>query len=172
MRHRKCPRLQNGPTISANWARARERNAKVGADDYLPRAWFGERIRPTGFRSHSSAARAGFSSSIFDRAEVIAPNMDRRNPADHGETVEADRVLLALGNSFDAGPVPGVTAGDAVANAWNLDWIEKFPTDVPRVLLIGSGRTMIDIALAIADQRPYTRNYCDFTSRPAAAAAR
>ena len=66
-------------------------------------------------------------------------------------------MLLALGNSSSAGPVPGLGAGEVIGNAWNLNWIEKLPTYVPRVLLIGSGLTMIDIALAVADQRPDTR---------------
>ncbi len=146
------------PDDFLNWARARERDAKVGADDYLPRAWYGDYLADRLSLAQQRSPRWLQFEHILDRAEGIAlENGVARIQLTDGETVEADRVLLALGNSFDAGPVPGVTAGDAVANAWNLDWIEKFPTYVPRVLLIGSGLTMIDIALAIADQRPDTR---------------
>ena len=69
--------------------------------------------------------------------------------------IEADRVLLALGNSPAAGPLAG--AADVVDDAWNLRWMERLPTYVPRVLLVGTGLTMIDIALAIAERRPDVR---------------
>ena len=61
-------------------------------------------------------------------------------------------MLLALGNSPAAGPLAG--AAGVVDDAWNLRWMEKLPTYVPRVLLVGTGLTMIDLALAISDTAP------------------
>ncbi len=72
-----------------------------------------------------------------------------------GAVIEADRVLLALGNSPAAGPLAG--AAEVVDDAWNLRWMERLPTYVPRVLLVGTGLTMIDIALAISERRPDVR---------------
>jgi len=65
--------------------------------------------------------------------------------------------LLALGNSPAAGRIAGTAEDATIANAWDLSWIEKLPTYVPRVILIGTGLTMIDIALAINEARPDTR---------------
>jgi uncharacterized NAD(P)/FAD-binding protein YdhS len=44
-----------------------------------------------------------------------------------------------------------------VDNAWDLNWMDRLPTYVPRVLLVGTGLTMIDQVLAIAKRRPDAR---------------
>ena len=96
------------------------------------------------------------SSSLRTRATGIdVANGSARIELMDGAIIEADRVLIATGNSPAAGPLPGVL--HAVQDAWDLQWIEELPTYVPRVLLVGTGLTMVDMVLAIADQRPDTR---------------
>ena len=136
------------------WARARD--PQVQAGDYLPRAWYGEYLAdrlalakqrsPRWLKFEHLRARATGLGVEDGLATITLSN---------GAVIAADRVLLALGNSPTAGPVQN--APDAVADAWNLDWLESLPTYVPRVLLVGTGLTMIDIALAIAEQRPDAR---------------
>ena len=135
---------------------ARARNPLVSGGDFLPRAWYGDYLSDR----LELARRRSPRWLSFERARARATAIDvARSSAriwlDDGAVIEADRVLLALGNSQAAGPVPG--AGEAVNDAWNLRWMERLPTYVPRVLLIGTGLTMIDIALAIADKRPDVR---------------
>ena len=54
----------------------------------------------------------------------------------NGAVIEADRVLLALGNSPTAGPVPD--APDAVADASIFGWMESGPTSVTPCFLVGT----------------------------------
>ena len=135
---------------------ARARNPLVSGGDFLPRAWYGDYLSDR----LELARRRSPRWLSFERARARATAIDvARSGAriwlDDGAVIEAERVLLALGNSPAAGPVPG--AGEAVNDAWNLRWMERLPTYVPRVLLIGTGLTMIDIALAIAEKRPDVR---------------
>ncbi len=96
----------------------------------------------------------------FERLRTRATGIDVANGSARielmdGPVVEADRVIVTTGNSPAAGPLPGVL--HAVQDAWDLQWIEELPTYVPRVLLVGTGLTMVDMVLAIADRRPDTR---------------
>ena len=144
------------PDDFLRWARARD--SDVAAGDFLPRAWYGDYLADRLALAQQRSPRWLKFEHILDRAMGLSVDDGiARIQLSDGEILEADRVLLALGNSSSAGPVPGLGTGEVVANAWNLGWIEKLPTYVPRVLLIGSGLTMIDIALAVADLRPDTR---------------
>jgi uncharacterized NAD(P)/FAD-binding protein YdhS len=144
------------PDDFLRWARARD--SEIAAGDFLPRAWYGDYLADRLALAQQRSPRWLQFEHILDRAMGLSVDEGiAKIQLSDGEILEADRVLLALGNSSNAGPVPGLGAGEVVGNAWNLSWIEKLPTYVPRVLLIGSGLTMIDIALAVADQRPDTR---------------
>jgi uncharacterized NAD(P)/FAD-binding protein YdhS len=144
------------PDDFLRWARARD--SEVAPGDFLPRAWYGDYLADRLALAQQRSPRWLQIEHILDRATGLSVDDGiARIKLSDGEILEADRVLLALGNSSNAGPVSGLGVGEVVANAWNLTWIEKLPTYVPRVLLIGSGLTMIDIALAVAEQRPDTR---------------
>jgi uncharacterized NAD(P)/FAD-binding protein YdhS len=136
------------------WARGR--NPLVQGGDFLPRAWYGdylsERLETAKQRSPRWLA--------FERLRTRATGLEvtgRRAQVRllDGAVVEAERVLIANGNSPAAAPIAGVE--DALEDAWDLRWTGNLPTYVPRVLLVGTGLTMIDMALAIADCRPDTR---------------
>ena len=142
------------PADFFEWAHARD--PQVQPDDFLPRAWYGDYIADRlALAKQRSPRWLGFE---HVRARAIGLEVEdgvATITLSNGALVEADRVLLALGNSPMAAPVP--EAPDAVADAWNLDWMESLPAYVPRVLLVGTGLTMIDIALDIAEKRPDAR---------------
>jgi len=132
------------------------RNPLVSGGDFLPRSWYGDYLSDR----LENARRRSPRWLSFERVRARATAIDvARSSAriwlTDGAVVEADRVLLALGNSPIAGPLPGAT--EVVDEAWNLRWMERLPTYVPRVLLVGTGLTMIDIALAVAERRPDVR---------------
>ena len=132
------------------------RNPLVSGGDFLPRSWYGDYLSDR----LEAARRRSPRWLSFERVRARATAIDvARSSAriwlTDGAVIEADRVLLALGNSPAAGPLPG--AAEVVDDAWNLRWMERLPTYVPRVLLVGTGLTMIDIALAIAERRPDVR---------------
>jgi uncharacterized NAD(P)/FAD-binding protein YdhS len=142
------------PADFFEWAQARD--PQVQAADYLPRAWYGEYLADRLALAKQRSPRWLEFEHVRTRATGLSVDDGLATiRLSNGAVIEADRVLLALGNSPTAAPVPD--APDAVADAWNLDWMESLPTYVPRVLLVGTGLTMIDIALAIAEQRPDAR---------------
>ena len=89
-----------------------------------------------------------------------------------GEILEADRVLLALGNSSIAGPVSGRRRRSRSPMPGTCAGSERLPTYVPRVLLVGTGLTMIDMALADRRAAAGHAHARDLAPWPAAAAAR
>ena len=142
------------PADFFEWARARD--PQVEAGDYLPRAWYGEYLADRLALAKQRSPRWLKFEHVRARATGLGvDDSSARITLSNGTVLEADRVLLALGNSPTAGPVPG--AAHTVTDAWDLRWMESLPTYVPRVLLIGTGLTMIDIALRIAEERPDAR---------------
>ena len=142
------------PADFFEWAHARDPQVQPG--DYLPRAWYGEYLADRLALAKQRSPRWLKFEHVRARATGLGVDDGLATiTLSNGSVIEADRVLLALGNSPTAGPVPD--APDAVADAWNLDWMESLPTYVPRVLLVGTGLTMIDIALDIAEKRPDAR---------------
>jgi uncharacterized NAD(P)/FAD-binding protein YdhS len=137
------------------WARARD--PLVNRGDFLPRAWYGDYLS----ERLDLARRRSPRWLAFDRVRLRATGIELENGSARillgdGTALPADRVLLALGNS-PAAPLPGAGTDDVVADAWDLNWIEDLPNYVPRVLLVGTGSTMLDIALALAEKRPDVR---------------
>ena len=135
---------------------ARGRNPLVSGGDFLPRSWYGDYLSD---RLEAAKSRSPRWLS-FERARARATEIDVAHASARiwltdGSMIEADRVLLALGNAPAAAPLAG--AADVVDDAWDLRWTERLPTYVPRVLLVGTGLTMIDIALAISERRPDAR---------------
>ena len=142
------------PADFFEWAQARDPQVQPG--DYLPRAWYGEYLADRLALAKQRSPRWLKFEHVRARATGLGVDDGLATiTLSNGTVIEADRVLLALGNSPTAGPVPN--APDAVADAWNLGWMESLPTYVPRVLLVGTGLTMIDIALDIAEKRPDAR---------------
>src|SRR5262245_41428236 len=141
------------PDDFLEWARARDPQVQGG--DFLPRAWYGDYLSERLEHARKRSPRWLKFERIRTRATSLAveDGLARIALAD-GAAIEADRVLLALGNSPSAGPLPDVQASD---DAWNLNWLEDLPHFVQRVLLVGTGLTMIDIMLAIHEERPDAR---------------
>ncbi|MGH8243858.1 MAG: FAD/NAD(P)-binding protein, partial [Steroidobacteraceae bacterium] len=142
------------PADFLEWARARD--ARVTAGDFLPRAWYGDYLAERLDLARRRSPRWLAFEQLATRATGIEIGGDgARIQLLDGGVLEADRVLLALGHAPASAPLPGV--GDAVADPWDPGWIEDLPAYVPRVLIAGTGLTMIDMALAISEQRPDTR---------------
>ncbi len=141
------------PSDFLDWARTRHPTAR-GAD-YLPRAWYGDYLTSRLWLARRQAA-PGVS---FEHVRARATDLERassgwRLTLDDGAQIDAQQVLLALGNSPPAA-IRGFV-GSTIADPWRGDWIERLPQE-PNILLVGTGLTMIDIALSIAAARPRAR---------------
>jgi len=120
------------------------------AADFLPRELYGEYLES----SLAGASQAAPSHVQLERirGHVIALEREHRGPGLHlhlenGLTVAADTVVLALGNPAPK-PLPGsehVRDGGYVADPWRAP--PEFRAG-ETVLLVGTGLTMADIALA------------------------
>jgi uncharacterized NAD(P)/FAD-binding protein YdhS len=144
------------PLDFLEWARGRD--PLVKPDDCLPRSWYGDYLSGRLELARQASPRW----LHFERMRARVTGVDvfedaARITLSDGAVLEAERVLLALGNGPASAPLSGVAAGEAISDPWNLDWLERLPTYVPRILLVGTGLTMIDQALAIAEQRPDAR---------------
>jgi uncharacterized NAD(P)/FAD-binding protein YdhS len=142
------------PDDFLEWARTRD--PSVAGGDFLPRAWYGDYLSERLELARHHAPRW----LSFERLRTRATGLEMTSSGARirlldGAVLEAERVLVANGNAPSAGPLAGVA--DAVENAWDLRGMEQLPTYVPRVLLVGTALTMVDMALAIADKRPDTR---------------
>ncbi len=70
-----------------------------------------------------------------------------------GETIVADKVVLAVGNQAPAHlRLPGLNVANPryIANPW-IGWEEKLPDPKEDLLLIGTGLTMVDVFLTLKD---------------------
>jgi uncharacterized NAD(P)/FAD-binding protein YdhS len=134
----------------------------AAAGDFLPRQVYGEYLR-----ARFAAARAGAGPHVtcdHHRASVLQLRRATQvSPfeiwLDDGKALQADEVVLALGNPAPA--CPGALAGISGTHRYVRDpWtIGAQPgEEIQSVLLLGSGLTMIDAALRLAALRPRVRH--------------
>ena len=74
-----------------------------------------------------------------------------------GSAIDADRVVLALGNAPPAPVVPPSAPG-CVRDPWQLSALDEIPHTEP-VLLVGTGLTMVDSVLSLAHAYEQATNW-------------
>jgi uncharacterized NAD(P)/FAD-binding protein YdhS len=139
----------------------RHQGIHASAADYLPRQVYGDYLRCR--LGEARAAAGGRADCVHHRSRALQL---RRGGGgrwllwlDDGSSLQADDVVLALGNA-----PPGCPAG--LASLTGSDRYVRDPWSIgsgaraePRsVLLVGSGLTMIDAALRLAAIRPRVRH--------------
>ncbi|WP_187281080.1 FAD/NAD(P)-binding protein [Nonomuraea sp. C10] len=132
--------LDDEPDHLLAWART----TGVHAYDYLPRAIYGRYLREV------LAAAEDLPTRPLHRVTAAAVALD----ADHavrladGRRMAADAVVLALGNGSPA-PLPGVAAHPRhIADPWAPGALTGIDDGAP-VLVLGTGLTMVDVALTV-----------------------
>ncbi|HYN92593.1 MAG TPA: FAD-dependent oxidoreductase, partial [Pilimelia sp.] len=133
------------------WCRAR--GHAVGPGDFLPRRWYGEYLRDV-LRDLDATAPGRL---VTHRARVnrvfcgAGPGLTVL--LDRGVTIQADRVVLAVGQAAPQRPrgiEPSLRAHPRyVADPWAPGALAAIPADEP-VLLVGTGLTAVDLALTLA----------------------
>lgn len=125
-----------------DWLERGGRDAAAG--DFLPRPVYGDYLQDTW---DATAAAAG------DRVRVLHDSAVRVRPRRHGveigfasgNLVEAEHVVVAVGNPASQGPLPRSTSG-YVPNPWRLGALDGVEGEV---LLIGTGLTAVDVLLSL-----------------------
>jgi uncharacterized NAD(P)/FAD-binding protein YdhS len=157
-------RMSAYPEDEAHFLRfARERLGEVGAGDFVPRAIYGDYLEWILTRAIAEAR-----DRVLVR-QLVAEAIDLRSRPggrrvelllDDGGTVVADRVVLAVGNYPPADPVLAtgrpIPSERYVRDPWAPDAFASVRSG-HRVCLVGTGLTMLDVAVDLADRFPGVR---------------
>ncbi len=137
------------PDDFLEWARRRDPAMKP--TDFLPRPWYGEYLRDT----LRTAGRQGSGRLELMLGEVrrVARHPDGGWMAhfEHGSSLRADVVVLAIGHRPPSDPLRGVWTGSRdrfIADPWRPFAVGTIPADEP-VAILGSGLTAIDTVLSL-----------------------
>lgn len=143
--------LASDPENFLKWAQ--QKGVPAGPWDFLPRSLYREYVLD--LLRTAQRERADGPQLTHLRAEATDVETTRAGAVVHletGQRVLADRLVLALGN-FPPRPPSIATASSLespryVANPWNTEILGSVPRD-DTVLLIGTGQTAIDLAIAL-----------------------
>ncbi|MCB8914423.1 MAG: FAD/NAD(P)-binding protein [Thermoleophilales bacterium] len=142
--------LADDPDHYLNWRRARDPEA--APEEYTSRSIYGEYLKELLAETEDGA---GAQSLNRVTGRVIAVENDDERPVivfDDRRT-EVDHIVIATGPVPGADPVPIPDSlkqrGIYIASAWDSEAIEAASGD-EEVLIIGTGLTMVDVALSLA----------------------
>lgn len=147
--------LPDEPDHFLRWAR--HRDPSVGGESFVPRFLYGDYLEHTLAAAERDAAPGVRFERIADVATEIAledvPRPGVRVGLGSGEELRADRLVLATGNAQPiepAGADPDLLASDRyVGDPWDPDLLVGDEEDGEPVILIGTGLTMVDVALTL-----------------------
>jgi uncharacterized NAD(P)/FAD-binding protein YdhS len=116
---------------------------------FAPRMLYGRYLQ----KRLSQASKTG--SIKLHNVEVIALSQTKNKfklTTANNQTFLVDKVVLAHGNPAPKNLFPYLSSQHYVNDPWSYDFVKNIsPTD--DVLIIGTGLTMIDVVLALADQK-------------------
>lgn len=145
--------LPRDPRHFMRWASREGHGVVVG--DFAPRGLFGDYLRALLAEAERTSVPEATLEVVHE--DVVGADVDEQRRAARltlgsGERLEVDRVVLALGNLAPADP-PGADAellesGLYEADPWDAGLAERAAGD-DLVLLLGTGLTMVDVALTL-----------------------
>jgi uncharacterized NAD(P)/FAD-binding protein YdhS len=152
--------LADQPAHFLEWLRA-QHWPDATADSFAPRKLYGEYLRD--LLQQTIRDRAGTHLNHI-RAEAIGAHVDgsgARLDLSDGQALHAQRVVLALGNPASC-PAPGF-ARQGLEDRWHLSpWFGdalRVRLADERILLLGTGLTAVDSALALQSQEAACKVY-------------
>jgi len=141
--------LADDPDHFLRWAQTNF-DSRVGPESFLPRRVYGQYIESL-LQETEESHPAEFEWKC-DQAVSLARSGDKAEIFLHsGNTVVADKVILALGNFPPSNPpLPGRTPNSPryIPFAWSAAALEQVEQE-SNILLIGSGLTSVDLAVAL-----------------------
>jgi uncharacterized NAD(P)/FAD-binding protein YdhS len=139
----------------------RERDEEVPEEAFMTRGLYGEYLRDLLARAEVGAAevpvrrRRGEVVAVAERAAANGSAADLELTLADGSTVAADRLLLAPGplSGGDPIPIPAEVreSGRYVADPWLPGALDRARRE-REVLIIGTGLTMVDVALSLCTE--------------------
>jgi uncharacterized NAD(P)/FAD-binding protein YdhS len=156
----KMSALSDQPSDFLNWLRE-EHLPQAATGAFAPRKLYGKYLREVLRRALATGAHSHFS---HIRAEATGVHGDAGGVhlvLSDGNTVPADKVVLALGNPASS-TIPGIPTRGVEARWYLSPWFGdalqvRFSGE--RILLLGTGLTAVDSALALHSQKAGCRVY-------------
>lgn len=142
--------FDDDPDDLVRWCR--DRGIDADADDFLPRALYGDYLQALLVR-FGERDRLEL---VVGAATAVEPARDRDalriGLADSRDLI-VDAAILALGNAVPS-PLPGVgRLTPHVPNPWARNALAR-AANARRIVIIGSGLTAVDVALSVSAMRP------------------
>jgi uncharacterized NAD(P)/FAD-binding protein YdhS len=143
----------------------RWRSERLGARDpgaYAPRVDYGEYLADVLSEAQHEAAPDVRLVSLRAEVHAVRPSRDQvRLELADGGSLEADAVVLALGNLPAIAPVSSQAVlrhPRFVADPWEIGALDRLGDAADGVaILVGTGLTMVDVALTLAARHPQLR---------------
>jgi uncharacterized NAD(P)/FAD-binding protein YdhS len=110
----------------------------LDAAGFVPRAWFADYL----------GERFAQSGATHLRATAVDVSAHGEVTLSTGQTLQADAVVLATGNTTPSPPNSLVGTRNVVVDPWDEDALARLPREA-RVLLLGTGLTALDVALLL-----------------------
>jgi uncharacterized NAD(P)/FAD-binding protein YdhS len=144
--------FEDAPDHFLEWARARDGSVQGGS--FVPRMLFGEYVEAT-LDAAAAASPASLERLAAPAIAVTPLKSGVRVRLATGKTIDADRVVLALGNFPPSDPPLRDTSALAdpryLRDPWDLAAYAAIDPAKP-VLLVDTGLTMLDVALELASR--------------------
>jgi len=145
--------LPEEPDHFLNWAR-RNYQRSVQATSFLPRPLYGRYVSSLLEEAIGRSVSANFRWIQGEVCSLESGPTDTMVQLKDGSTMAAEAVVLASGN-FPPGRlnIPGLSESSEryIPSAWSADALQGIPRN-GSVLLVGSGLTSIDVALALKSE--------------------
>lgn len=130
---------------------AQGRDARVSSASFVPRRWFGDYLEQLlTLAAREAAPNVRFRAMVGDAVDIQRTGAGAAVELASGECLQADQVVLALGNYAPADPpladASFFSSPRYVRDPWLPDALWGLAPDQPS-LLIGTGLTMLDVLL-------------------------
>ena len=153
--------LPDHPEHFVDWLRSRSEYQDVPLAElrerFMPRRVYGDYLRSlVGIYLHPIDSRSPVEIQVADEEAVdviVEESGDCRVLLSGGKSIDADQVLLATGNQPPgAFPSAAPLSHDPryIADPWE-DWIPRLPPSDRRIVLLGTGLTMVDVVITLAE---------------------
>ena len=149
--------LADDPGHLVRWAQA----AGLDHDGFVPRWAYGRYLRDLLADAQDRARKVARLSQLTSEVEAIGsggPHGARRLHLAGGGRIDADITVLATGSPGRAPLLPVTPGGGYVADPWAPGALDRIGDGSP-VLVLGTGLTMIDVALSATQASPRTVVY-------------
>ncbi len=151
------------PDSFFDWVK-QHRNADALKTDFVSRRWYGDYLTAQLYEAQANVAEGVKFETVIGEVTDISKQKERNYELllENGETLQADFLVFATGNELPGEIISKeekeLLGKNYVANSWTVNPFEHLaPND--SVLIIGTGLSMIDLAVSLKKQNHQGKIY-------------